>query len=448
VSDLIERDESANRVSDASSGRHARGRRIGTGDQTGSTGAVQKTVIGYIEDRIFQPRYVISGGVALFVCYVAVFASYIRYGNWLFDAGGAVNFVDFISFWVNARFALSEAAAQAYDYATFAAAQVPYVAVTRGAYPYFHLVYPPTLFPLIAPLGLQSYAAAFTTWMASTAALYLFSIHKIIPRKLVFLFALVPYAVPANLYIGQTGFLVAGLLGLSLSLMARRPFLAGLCLGLLTCKPQYGIIFPIVLLATGQWRMIAGACVMVVGLAASVTVAYGTGIWRAYAGAFGTSSLDNFMTDDVLDAIDQTVFGVMHWFGAGFAMKWAVHLIAAVLVTVLVCVICRHPVSSRLKAAAIAIGALTATPYMLAYDLIALTIPAAFLAQEGWETGFLRGERVTLLGCFVALFLMRQMPVGPVILAALMVVVLRRVFRLPLAVRSDDFSAVPRPSIL
>jgi hypothetical protein len=151
-------------------------------------------------------------------------------------------------------------------------------------------------------------------------------------------------------------------------------------------------------------------------------------IWRGYGEAFGTSSLDNFMTDDVLDAIDQTVFGVMHWFGAGFAAKWTVHLIAAVVTTALVCFICRRPISSSLKAAALGIGALTVTPYMLAYDLTSLTIPAAFLTREGLATGFLPGERLTLLGCFLALFLMQQIPVGPLILAALLVLVLRRVF--------------------
>jgi hypothetical protein len=79
-----------------------------------------------------------------------------------------------------------------------------------------------------------------------------------------------------------------------------------------------------------------------------------------------------------------------------------------------------------LKAAAIGIGALAATPYMLAYDLVAVGIPAAFLVSEGVSTGFLPGERLLLLGCFLALFLTRQAPVGPVILVALMGLVLRR----------------------
>jgi hypothetical protein len=385
------------------------------------------SAVSAIERQVFLPRRLYAFSGALLVCYVAVFVSYARAGVWLFDSSGRVNFVDFISFWVNARFALTAAASDAYNYAAFAAAQAPFVAITRGAYPYFHLVYPPTLFPLIAPLGLLPYVQAFAVWMLATAALYLGALHRILPARGILLIALLPYTVPANLFLGQTGFLVSGLLGLALSLIAARPFLAGLCLGLLTCKPQYGLMFPVILLVTGQWRMIAGACVSFASLALAVTGFYGVAIWRAYAGAFGTTSLENFMTDDGLDAIDQTVFGVMHWFGAGFAAKWTVHLIVAALMTALVCWVCRRPVSSRLKAAAIGIGALIATPYMLAYDLVAVAIPAAFLVRDCLSTRWLPGERLTLLGGFLATFLTRQGPVGPVILIALMALVLRRV---------------------
>jgi len=381
-----------------------------------------------IEDLIFLPRRLFAFGVALLFAYAAIFAGHMWLRDWPVTEDGSPRFIDFISFWINAKFALSATAADAYQYAAFAAAQAPYVAVTRGDYPYYHLVYPPTLFPLIAPIGLLPFVAALTAWVTATGALYVLAVYRAVPRVLTCLLAVLPFAVVKNVWLGQASFLVAGLLGLSLGLMRKRPFVAGLCLGLLTCKPQYGIIFPIVLLVTGQWRVIAGACVSFAGLAATVTGLYGVAIWRAYLGAFGTSSLDNFMTDDVLDAIDQTVFGVMHWFGAGFAAKWSVHLIAAAMMTALVCVICRRPVSPRLKAAALGIGALFATPYMMAYDLTCLTIPAAFLAREGLAVGFLPGERLTLLGCFLGLFLMQAFPVGPVILAALMALVARRVF--------------------
>ena len=59
---------------------------------------------------------------------------------------------------------------------------------------------------------------------------------------------------------GQNGFLTAALIGGTLGLLERRPALAGVCLGLLTYKPQFGLLFPIVLIADRRWRTIAVAC--------------------------------------------------------------------------------------------------------------------------------------------------------------------------------------------
>ena len=44
------------------------------------------------------------------------------------------------------------------------------------------------------------------------------------------------------------------LVGGTLFLMPVRPVLAGICLGLLSYKPQYGLLFPLVLIAAAQWR--------------------------------------------------------------------------------------------------------------------------------------------------------------------------------------------------
>ena len=47
-----------------------------------------------------------------------------------------------------------------------------------------------------------------------------------------------------NVTAGQNGFLTAALIGGTLGLMERRTALAGVCLGLLTYKPQFGLLFP------------------------------------------------------------------------------------------------------------------------------------------------------------------------------------------------------------
>ena len=95
--------------------------------------------------------------------------------------------------------------------------------------------------------------------------------------------------------------------------------------------------------------------------------------------------------------------------------------------TVLACRIWTRPVPDSLKAAAFSIGALTVTPYMFAYDLLAFSIPTAFLLSDSLAHGFVPGERLVLMGCFLALFLCFNFAVGPIVLLVLMGLVVRRV---------------------
>ena len=49
-----------------------------------------------------------------------------------------------------------------------------------------------------------------------------------------------------------------------------------------------------------------------------------------------------------------------------------------------------------LKAAAVAVGSLMVSPYVLQYDLVLLALPIAWLAMEGFEKGFLPYEKAVL----------------------------------------------------
>ena len=69
-----------------------------------------------------------------------------------------------------------------------------------------------------------------------------------------------PIAFPAvfvNLGHGHNGFLTAALMGLALLLLDRRPIVSGILFGLLAYKPQFGLLIPLVLIATGRWKTFA-----------------------------------------------------------------------------------------------------------------------------------------------------------------------------------------------
>src|SRR5205823_10368143 len=63
---------------------------------------------------------------------------------------------------------------------------------------------------------------------------------------------------------------------------ATRPILAGVLLGLLTYKPQLGVLVPIALVAAGLWRTIAAAAATVAVLIAATGLVFGWSIWPAW----------------------------------------------------------------------------------------------------------------------------------------------------------------------
>ena len=66
------------------------------------------------------------------------------------------------------------------------------------------------------------------------------------------------------------------LLGGALLLIERRPWLAGVLIGLLAYKPQFGVLIPVALVAGARWPTIAAAGATVVALVAISFAALGS----------------------------------------------------------------------------------------------------------------------------------------------------------------------------
>ena len=142
------------------------------------------------------------------------------------------------------------------------------------------------------------YTLAFPLWLAATFPLYLATIRAIVGTRLGLLLAGAFPAVFANAMVGQNGFLTASLVGGALLAMQRRPALSGICLGLLTYKPQFGLLFPVVLIATRQWTVIVTAAAVASLLALASWLAFGTPTWEAFFAAMPDAS-KGFLSDGV-----------------------------------------------------------------------------------------------------------------------------------------------------
>jgi arabinofuranan 3-O-arabinosyltransferase len=378
-----------------------------------------------ISDRLFSAARIRIYGLALVLGYLFSFLRLFLTGNWLVDKSGHPEAIDFAWIWTAGKLVVAGQAARAFDYRFFSAAQMPIAGPPRADFDYFHWIYPPSLFFYLAPLGLLPYYPAFIAWTASTLALYVAAIRAILSRRAASFLALTPVPVAVNIEFGHTGCLAAGLMGFALVLIETSPFCGGLVLGLLSYKPQLGLLFPLALLAAGQWRALCGAALSTILLILASGWAFGFETWLDFLASLRAVDPHTLMPDANLVATLQTAFGVVRWAEGSLPLAWTAQGVVSVTVAISVCLIWRRNLPYALKAAALAVGALMVTPYLLAYDLTVFSVAVAFLLREALQNGFLPGERPVLLAVFLLLFLY-AVPIGPFALAAVLGLIWRR----------------------
>jgi arabinofuranan 3-O-arabinosyltransferase len=253
---------------------------------------------------------------------------------------------------------------------------------------YYGWHYPPPFLFVAAALAPLPYLVAAVVWLAATLAAYAATLSGIVGSRAGIFLALGFPAALWNVTAGQNGFLTAALIGGTLGLLERHPALAGLCLGLLSYKPQFGLLFPVVLLADRRWLTIAVAALVAGTLAAASWLAFGNATWEAFLhwmpitgrvvlgeGAADWSRL-------------QSLFGLMRTHGAGEALAWTVQSVGAFVVAAALILLWRSRASYEIKAAGLAVGALLATPYSYTYDLVVLAVAVAFLLRRPLQRGF------------------------------------------------------------
>jgi hypothetical protein len=269
------------------------------------------------------------------------------------------------------------------------------------------------------------YVPAYAVWMLATLLFYGSAVFLVIPRPAALIAAIASPAALKNIQLGHNGFLTAGLIGVSLVWLERRPWLSGLVLGLLSYKPQFGVLFPLALLASRNWGALAAATTATLALGVVAAMAFGYRTWPSFL--FSLSGRNASLSPDKdIELWLESVYGLLHWAGAGARLAWTVHLSVAIGAALAVCAVWAKPIPHPLKAATLCIASLLVSPYALPYDLCILSIAAAFLIKDGLARGFLPGERTIVLSCLVLLYCPLA-PLGPVVCVVLLWLVFRRI---------------------
>jgi arabinofuranan 3-O-arabinosyltransferase len=367
-------------------------------------------------------RLVVIGlGIAMgYLCALA--AMFVRH-QWMIDAAGRPMPTDFMEIWSAGRLALHGAALSAYDGRLQHAAEA--AAIGHDFQGFYSWSYPPGFLFAAAAAASLPYALAFAVWIAGGLALHGFSIAAITrrPAAMVLAFAS-PWALACAL-VGQNGFITAGLIGLVLSTMEKRPVLSGLLLGLLTYKPQFGLLFPLVLLLSGRWKVFAFAAISALGLLALSAVVFGAGTLAAFLHGLPEASQTLVTNGAAGWGKLQSLYGLARCLGGSDLVGWTVQGLMSAACALGVAVVWRSQAPFALKAAALAVATVLVTPYVFAYDLPVLAVPVAFLYRQR------RFDRLEYLGLALAAltvvpFAFAAVPSGLVASLAVAAIVARR----------------------
>ena len=363
---------------------------------------------------------------ALVVAQAVYLAASYAAGIWIVAPDRSGVPADFVNVWAAGKLALAGHAATAYDWPAHKAAEVS--AVGHSFDGYYAWPYPPTFFFAASALALLPYATAYVAWLFGTFPAYLIAVRAIVGKRIGYLLAAAFPAVLSNFIVGQNGFLTAGLIGGTLTLLERQPLAAGALLGVLTFKPHLGLLFPVALAASGRWRAFFAAAIVAGLLAAASWLAFGGAAWFDFFASLGRSS-QAYLADNFADWSKlQSAFGLARTLGGGQALAWTVQIVLTLASAGAVAALWRSRADYAIKAAALATGAMLATPYLFTYDLTILAVPLAFLFHIGSRRGFLRYEPAAIgAACLLILiFPFVKAPFGFVAVVVVAALIARR----------------------
>ena len=383
---------------------------------------------------------------AILLASVAGFLYLVVTANGLVDTQGRPLGTDFSSFYAAGTYVLDGDPEAPFDIARQQAREQDIFGAATPLYSWF---YPPFFLAVAALLALMPYGLALAVWQAVTLGLYVLAIWAILipvrrpsaaglapPGRLTddHLWLLVALGFPAvliNIGHGQNGFLTAALLGAALLKLNRQPLLAGVLFGLLAYKPQFGLMIPIALAAGGRWRTFAAAAATVAALVVATTLAFGPQVWSAF---FDSARLARLAVEQ--GGVDwykmQSVFAWARMWHAPIPVAYALQSAVIVAMGGALAWLWHGRASYPVKAAALCLAAIPATPFAADYDMMVLAPAIAFLVADGCKRGFAPWEKTALAGLWLTPLVARSVaqatliPFGVPAILVMFILLLRR----------------------
>jgi hypothetical protein len=246
--------------------------------------------------------------------------------------------------------------------------------------------YPPPILLLAAPLSALPLGTGFLLYTAGSMGLLWLVLRYGGMRRTACWAVLLSPAVAENALAGQNGALTGALLLGGLLLAHCRPVLAGVMLGALIIKPQLGMLAPVCLLASGNWRALAATATSAILLIALSDAVFGLDTWVGFF--HHTQPMINAVLQAPWQALpEQRIFASAFWAarssGAGIQFAWCLQAAVALVCVVVAWRVWRVPeVDPIMRAALTGLLALAAAPWVHTYDMIPLSVAVVVLAAS------------------------------------------------------------------
>jgi glycosyl transferase family 87 len=333
------------------------------------------------ESRVTLRDCALLGGLAslgLVIVYVATARWLPPYPR---DASSLVIGRDFLNFWMYGRAALEHAPERFYDPGLYNAALRKFLGPD---YLGQNWSYPPDIMLLAAPFGLLGYLPALVSWtLIGIATLAAAGFARLRDKTLILPLFAAP-AVAFCLMSGQSSLLTAAALVTAFAWLDRRPILAGVLMGLLTLKPQLGLLLPVMLIASARWRVFGAAAATAAVLVSVSASIFGMNAWLAYLHQ-GLAVQNGVLADTRLIAAPfmPTVFMNLHAVGLGYGAAMAVQACVSLLAaaTVFWAFRVNREANPQALQALFFACSLAATPYLLSYDTLPLVFASMMLLR-------------------------------------------------------------------
>ena len=161
-------------------------------------------------------------------------------------------------------------------------------------------------------------------------------------------------------------------------------------------KPQFGVLIPLVLAATGRWRAFVAAAATVAALTFATVIAFGPDVWRAFFASAHLTRVEVLELGGTGWHKIQSVFSMVRMWGGGIPLAYVAQGAVMIAAAAALARLWRSAAAYPMKAAALIVASILATPYSLDYDLVILAPAIAFLAAEGLARGFAPWHKTAL----------------------------------------------------